>query len=127
LTHEELQVAEAARSVLDILCDAARNVQGIVRAEFRLATAEIREDLSACQSSLRLLGIGILSAIFAAFFALLALVYALTYAFPAWIAALLVAFGLAVCAALMVSAGSRRLKRLNATRRMAGQFEESLE
>ncbi len=120
-------MSDAQRSVLDILCDVASNVQGIVRSELRLATAEIREDISACQSSLRLLGSGILSAIFAVFFALLALVYALSYVLPAWVAALLVAFCLALCAALMVMAGSRRLKRLNSTRRMTGHIEEGLE
>ena len=123
-------MSDTKRSVFDILCDIASDFQGIVRAEVRLATTEIREDVSASQSSLRLLGIGILSAIFAAFFALLALVYALSYVLLAWAAALLVAFGLALCAAVMVSAGSNRLKRLRSTRKMAGmagRLKESLE
>jgi uncharacterized membrane protein YqjE len=104
-------MSDAERNVFDILCDIASNVQGIVRSEFRLATTELREGISASQAGVRLLGIGILSAIFAAFFALLALVYALSHVLLAWAAALLVALGLALCAALMVTAGSRRLKR----------------
>jgi uncharacterized membrane protein YqjE len=114
-------MSEAERSVFDILCDVGSNFQGIVRSEFRLATTELRADISASQSSVRLLGIGLLSAIFAAFFALLALVYALSYVLLAWAAALLIAFALAVCAAVLVTVGSRRLKRLTCARKLAGQ------
>ena len=115
----------AERSVFDILCDIVSNIQGIVRTEFRLVTTEIREDISASQSSVRLLGIGLVSGIFAAFFALLALVYALSHVLLPWVSALLVAFALTLCAALLVTVGSRRLKKLNSTQRIAAQWKES--
>lgn len=116
---------DAERSVFDILCDIASNIQGIVRSEFRLVTTEIREDISASQSSVRLLGMGVLSAIFAALFALLAFVYALSQVLPPWVSALLVAFLLTLCAALMVRIGSRRLKKLYTAQRIAAQFKEN--
>lgn len=113
--------------MFDILCDIVSNIQGIVRSEFRLVTTEIREDISASQSSVRLLGIGLMSGVFAAFFALLALVYALSQILLAWASALLVAFALTLCAAPMIIVGSRRLKNLKSTQRLSAQCEESLD
>jgi len=120
-------MSEAQRSVFDILFDVGSNFQGIVRSEFRLATTELRADISASRSSVWLLGIGLLSGIFAALFALLALMYALSYVLLAWAAALLVAFALAGCAAVLVTVGSRRLRRLTYARKLAGQSQEKRE
>ncbi len=110
-------MSEAERSVAEILRDIAGNVQDIARSEVRLAKAEIRERISAWQSGLLLLGIGALSGIFAVFFALLALVHALSYVLLAWAAALLVSVSLALCAALVITAGSRSLKRRSSVRK----------
>lgn len=103
-------MSDAERSVFDILREIAGNVQDIVRTESRLAKARIRASVSAWQSGLLLLGIGALSGIFAVLFALLALVQALSHVLRPWAAALLVSFSLALCAAVVMKAGSKRLK-----------------
>lgn len=108
-------MSDAERSVLEILRDIGSNVQDIVRSESRLARAQIRARISSWQSGLLLLGIGALSGFFAVFFALLALVHALSHVLLAWAAALLVSCSLALCAALAITAGSRRLKRRGPT------------
>lgn len=120
-------MSEAQRSVFDILFDVGSNFQGIVRSEFRLATTELRADISASQSSVWLLGIGVLSGIFAAFFALLALLYVLSYVLLAWAAALVIAVTLAGCASVLVMVGSRRLGRLRFARKLAGESQEKRE
>lgn len=110
-------MSDAERSVFDILRDIAGNAQDIVRGESRLAKARIRERIGIWKSGLLLLGIGALCGIFAVFFALLALVHALSHVLLTWAAALLVSFGLALCAALVIGAGSRRLKRRGPVRK----------
>jgi uncharacterized membrane protein YqjE len=118
-------MSAAERSVVDVFQDIASNVQDIVRSEVRLAKTEVREDISTAQPSALLLGIGIVSAIFALFFALLAIVYALSYVLLNWGAALLVALGLALCAGIVVATGVRRFKRINATRKTAKSLKEN--
>ncbi len=115
------------RSVFDILCDSAGNVEGILRAEIHLLATAIREDIRASQWAVGLIGVGIVSAIFAAFSAIVALVYALSSVLSVWAAALLVAFALALCAATMVTAGSRHLRKLMASMKVKARFKDSLE
>lgn len=115
------------RSVFDILCDIAGNIEGILRAEIHLIATAIREDIRASRWGVGLIGVGIVSGIFACFSAIVALVYALSSVLPVWAAALLVAFALALCAATMVTAGSRRLRKLKASLNVEARFKESLE
>ena len=115
------------RSVVDILCDSAGNVEDILRAEIHLFATAIREDIRASQWGVGLIGGGIVSAIFAFFSALVALVYALSAVLSVWAAALLVAFALAICAATMLTAGSRRLRKLTAFMQVKARFKDSRE
>jgi hypothetical protein len=104
-------MADEQRSTVAILVDIVRDAQDIVQAQVRMAMAEVREELFASQASARLLGIGILSAILAVVFGLIAVESALSYVVPQWAAALIVALALALCAALTLRSGSRRLQK----------------
>ena len=115
------------RSVFEILCDIAGNIEGILRAEIHLIATAIREDIRASLWGVGLIGVGIVSGIFATFSAIIALVCALSSVLPVWAAALLVAFALALCAATMVAAGSRRLRKLKASLSVKARLKESLE
>ncbi len=120
-------MSDQERPVLEILLDIAGNVQDIIHSEFQLVATQMREDISTCRSSVLLIGIGVMSAFLAVFFALLGLVFALSHVLPSWAAAVLVALALALCAVLVVKAGSRRLKRLNSVPGGTGKVMESLE
>ena len=118
-------MSAAERSVFDVFEDIANNIEGIFRSEIRLAKTQIREEIATSKSSVSLVGLGILSAIFAVFFALVAIVCALSYVLPNWAAALLVALGLAACAGIVISAGLRRFKRINAGPKTTGSLKEN--
>lgn len=100
------------RSVSEVLRDIVGNVQTIVRSEVRLAKTEIREEASKARLAVVLIGGGAVTAIFAALFLLLAGVFALILFVPAWAAALIVGATLAIIAALVLSAGTKRFKQL---------------
>jgi uncharacterized membrane protein YqjE len=118
-------MSAAERSVFDVFEDIANNIEDIFRSEIRLAKTQIREEIATSKSSVSLVGLGILSAIFAVFFALVAIVCALSYVLPNWAAALLVALGLAACAGIVISAGLRRFKRINSVPKTTGSLKEN--
>jgi len=108
---EERSFSEVVQAILG-------NVQEIVRSEVRLAKAEIGEEAVKAKSSAALLGAGTITAIYAIFFLLLMAVYALSLVMPNWAAALTVGAILAGLAALLLTAGVGRYKKvhLNAER-----------
>jgi uncharacterized membrane protein YqjE len=108
-------MAPAERSIADVLQDIIRDVQEIVRAEVRLAKTELREEAAKAKTAAGLLGGAAVTALFAVFFLLFSVVYALTLVMPRWAAALIVGVGLAVIATVMVIAGLKRFKRIQAT------------
>ena len=103
------------RSLSDILQDAIRNIQEIVRSEVRLAKTEIREEVVKAKSSALLLGAGTVTAMFSVLMILFAAVYALSLVLQTWAAALIVGSALAIVAALMVTTGRARLKQIHPT------------
>lgn len=103
------------RSVSDVLQDIIRDVQEIVRSEVRLAKTELREEAAKAKTAAGLMGAAAITAHFAVFFLLLTVVYALTLVMASWAAALIVSVGLAVIATVMVMAGLKRLKQIQAT------------
>jgi uncharacterized membrane protein YqjE len=104
---------EYARSIAGVLQDILTNVQTIIRAEVRLAKAEVRDEASKALSSAVWLFAGAVAAVCALTFALWTIVYALATVWPMWAAALAVALVLAVAAAVLITAGMKRLKRVN--------------
>lgn len=100
-------MGDSDRSVGTVLTEIVGDLQGIVRAEFRLARAELREDLTQARRGTVLLAGGATVLVLALGLMLLALVYALATVWPAWAAALAVAGLAGVAGAVLVSAGRK--------------------
>src|SRR4030095_11793295 len=107
------------RSIPEIVRDVLANIQDIVRAEVRLAKAELGEELSKARSAGLLIAVGAVAAIFSALFLLLACVYALARVMPDWAAALVVAAAVGVAAAVTLGLGLKRLKTVQAAPKTA--------
>ena len=108
-------MAAGDRSLSDVFQDIIRNVQEIVRSEVRLAKTEIREEAVKAKSSMLLLGVGGVTALFAMLFLLVTIVYALALVMPSWAAALIVGTVLAVVASVVLMAGMKRFKQIHPT------------
>jgi len=119
-------MASGIRSIPDILKDVLTNIQDIVRAEVRLAKAELGEELSRARSGGLLVGVGAVAAIFSALFLLLACVYALSRVMPNWAAALIVAAVVGVAAAVTLGLGLKRFKTIQATPKTAASLQENV-
>jgi len=103
-------VPETDRSIAAVLSDIVGDLQQIVRAEVRLATVEVREELAKAKRGAAMLVTAGIVLILAAGFALLAAVYALATIWPPWAAALTVAVGVAAAGGLCAIIGLHRLK-----------------
>jgi hypothetical protein len=119
-------MAVGNRSIPEILQDVLTNFQDIVRAEMRLAKAELTEELSAARSGGILVGVGAVAAIFSALFLLLACVYALGRVMPNWAAALVVAAAIGLAAAVTLSLGLKRFKTIQAAPKTAASIQENV-
>ena len=106
-------MAAGDRSFSEVLQNIVRNVQEIVRSEVRLAKTEIREEVGKAKSSVSLLGVGAVTAIFAVLFLLLTTDRALALVLPEWAAALIVGAALALAAGVMLTAGVRQFKLIH--------------
>lgn len=119
-------MAAGIRSIPEILQDVLTNIQDIVRAEVRLAKAELGEELNRARSGGLLIGVGAVAAIFGALFLLLACVYALGLVIPDWAAALIVAAAVSVAAAVTLGLGLKRLKTIQAAPKTAASLKENV-
>ena len=113
----------ADRPISQVLGDIAGNVQQLVRAELRLAKAELKEDVSVTKRAALLSGAGALSGSLALVCLCLALVFALALVMPAWAAALLVAIIVAAVAGLCFMAAKRQFAKLGMPRTIASVQE----
>jgi uncharacterized membrane protein YqjE len=119
-------MAASIRSIPEILKDVLTNIQEIVRAEVRLAKAELGEELSSARSGGLLIGVGAVAAIFSALFLLLACVYALGRVMPNWAAALIVAAAVGVAAAVTLGVGLKRFKTIQAAPKTSASLQENV-
>jgi uncharacterized membrane protein YqjE len=119
-------MAAGTRSIPDILHDVLVNIQEIVRAEVRLAKAELGEELNAARSGALLIGAGAVAASFSALFLLLACVYALSRVVPDWAAALIVAAAVGIAAAVTLGLGLKRFKTIHAAPETAASLKENV-
>lgn len=119
-------MAAGIRSIPEIFHDVLVNIQDIVRAEVRLAKAELGEDLTKARSGGLWMGAGAVAAILSALFLLLACVYALGLIMPNWAAALIVAAAVGVAAAVTLSRGLKRFKTIQAAPRTATSLKENV-
>jgi uncharacterized membrane protein YqjE len=119
-------MAASIRSIPEILKDVLTNIQDIVRAEVRLAKAELGEELSSARAAGLLIGVGAVAAIFSALFVLLACVYALGRVMPDWAAALIVAAAVGVAAAVTLGLGLKRFKTIQAAPKTSASLQENV-
>jgi uncharacterized membrane protein YqjE len=119
-------MAAGIRSIPEIFQDVLGNIQDIVRAEVRLAKAELGEELNRARSGGLLIGVGAVAAIFSVLFLLLACVYALGRVMPNWAAALIVAAAVGVAAAVTLGLGLKRFKTIQAAPKTAASLKENV-
>ena len=78
------------RSIATVLKDIVGNVQELVRAEIRLAKAEVRHEVDKTKRSIALLVVGGVVTVLALAFLMLGSVYALSMVVAPWIAAVVI-------------------------------------
>lgn len=105
-------MAISERSIAEVLRDAIRDIQDIVRLEVRLAKAEVVADAGRVKTPALLVLGGAVAAMFATLFLLLGLAFALALILPMWAATLIVSVALAVAAGLTLAAGASRVRSL---------------
>ena len=119
---------EGERSITAVLTDIVGNVQQIVRAEIRLATLEMRQEIGKARRSVSLLIIGSAIAVLALAFGLLACVYALATVVAPWLAALIVAAGAGIVGGTLVAAGMKQMQQVAiAPPRTMATIEENIQ
>ena len=101
------------RSVSEVFQDILRNLQEMVRSEIRLAKVEIRVEMKQAVSSAAWLAAGGVAAMSAWIFLLWTLAYALATRMSMWAATLIVALLMAAAAAVLITSGLRRAKRIH--------------
>ena len=119
-------MAASIRSIPEILKDVLTNIQDIVRAEVRLAKAELSEELSSARTAGLLIGVGAVAVIFSALFLLLACVYALGRVMPNWAAALIIAAAVGAAAAVTLGLGLKRFKTIQAAPKTSASLQENV-
>jgi len=119
---------ETNRPVSQVLQDIVGNIQEIIRAEFHLAKAEMKEEGSKAAIGAGVIAAGAMLAMYSGAFLLLAAVYALSMILTPWQSALIVGVVTGVAGAILVSAGRRRLKEVHPTpQRTVETMKENLE
>jgi Flp pilus assembly protein TadB len=106
---------ESSRSVADVLQDIVANVQTIIRSEVRLAKAEVTEEVIKARRAAGMMAGGLVAAWFTLWFLLLAILFGLATIMPIWAGALLLFVIMGVVAAVLVSAGKKRLRAVHPT------------
>lgn len=101
------------RSFSDVLKDVIGSIQDLIRSEVKLAKAETKEEVVKAWGAARLLISGALIGLYAVGFILLGTVWALALTMPYWAAALGVGGALAVTAAVLISAGRSRFRKVH--------------
>ena len=102
----------AERSVSTVVQEIVHNLQDIVRAEVRLARAEIGEDARRVAWSVAWIAGGAVIGLSATMFVLWTLAYLLAMAMPMWAATLVVAVAMAAIAGGLILGGLHRLKQV---------------
>jgi uncharacterized membrane protein YqjE len=100
------------RSIAAVIKDIVGNLQQIVRAEIRLAKAELRDEAAKAKRGVTMLAAGALLATLALGALLLAAIYGLSTTMPPWAAALVVGLATAILGGLFASAGAKQLKQV---------------
>ena len=105
----------ANRPLSDVLQDILKNVQDLIRAELRLAKAEVAQDSKAAAFSAVWLIAGAACGVTAWALLMWTVIFALAQVVALWLATLLVAAAMAAVAAVLVAVGRQKIRRLHPT------------
>jgi uncharacterized membrane protein YqjE len=115
------------RPISELFGNIVANIQEIIRSEVRLAKVEVREEATKAASSFKVLGIGLFLGLYALGFLLLAAMFALALVMEFWQAALIVGGGMALIAAVLVSAGLKRLQHVHQPQKTIETIKENVQ
>jgi uncharacterized membrane protein YqjE len=101
------------RSVPEVLQDIVGNIEEIIRSEFRLAKAEVKQEASQAAPPLKMIVVGAAIGFYALGFLLFTLVMGLATVVATWLAALIVGAVLGLIAFVLITTASKRLKQVN--------------
>jgi uncharacterized membrane protein YqjE len=101
------------RSVPEVLQDIVGNIEEIIRSEFRLAKAEVKEEASQAAPPLKMMFVGAGIGFYALGFLLFTLVMGLATIVATWLAALIVGAVLGLIALVLITTASKRLKQVH--------------
>jgi uncharacterized membrane protein YqjE len=101
----------SSRSISQILQEIVGHVGEIVRSEIRLATTELRQDLTGRAKAATYLAIGSVLLFYGGGFVLLGLVYAMATAWPAWLSAMVVGAVVALLGTILFATGRGKMKQ----------------
>lgn len=101
---------EDNRSMVEVLQDILGNVQGLIRAEVKLAKVEIKEEARKASQAAIVTAAGAIIGIYAVWLLLLTCLYALGLVIPLWASALVLFVVTAILAAVLLSAGKKRFQ-----------------
>jgi membrane protein len=105
-------MSHTERTLPELLHGAVGNIEEIVRSEFQLQKAEIKESTAKLRGPVTLLGVGFTISLYAMGFLLLGAVYKLSTIMEAWMAALLVGGVLAIVAIATLIGATNKLKHV---------------
>jgi uncharacterized membrane protein YqjE len=101
------------RTVPEVLQDIVGNIQEIIRSEFRLAKAEVKQEAAKAKSPVILSVMGGALGLYAFGFLLLTAMLAMATVMTMWMAALIIGAVLAVASMALIGAAKARLKHVN--------------
>lgn len=105
--------AQNGRTVPEVLQDIVGNIQEIIRSEFLLAKAEVKQEAHKAAPPAKMLLVGIILGLYGLGFLLWTAVLGMATVMPMWLAALIVGVVLAVIAMGLTGSASKRLKQVN--------------
>jgi hypothetical protein len=121
-------MSSADRSISAVLADIVGDVQAIVRAEVRLAKAEVHADIVRARRLAILATSGAIAGLFALAFLEVAVLYALSRVLPAWGAALVLAIVNGVAGMMLAGAAKRQAQQVRGTpERTVATIEENMQ
>ena len=108
-----MTVHQNGRSVPEVLQDIVGNIEEIIRSEFRLAKAEIKQEASQAAPPLKMIVVGTAIGFYALGFLIFTLVMGLATVVATWLAALIVGAVLGLIALVLITTASKHLKQVN--------------
>lgn len=115
------------RSIAEVVADVLRDIQIILRAELRLAKAELRQDARHVLRAALLLAAGAVAGLSAWTFLLWSAVVGLSTRMPYWAATASVAAAMAALAAVLIIVGRARLGAVRTTERTAQTLRDNVQ